>query len=203
MQELATLRHAICRHLGEVLTPAVAAAIEVESAQTPDLSIDPAQFGSLIKAGLSFQAERLHMILDELHPLHQAHWAETEKHRHGLPLTPAYDALLADERAGGLIQFTVRTEAQRELVGNLRMYVGTSRHTGTKFGQEDTLYLSPSVRGGFAALTLMRFAERALLSLGVREIRADSKLINNADTLMRRMGYAPVSLQFVKIFKEQ
>lgn len=202
MQEPNPLRQAICRHLGEVLTPAVAAAIEVESAQMPDLSIDPAQFGPLLRDGLVFQAESLCEILNELHPLHQAHWMETEKHRHGLPLDPDYDAMLADEKAGRLIQFTVRTEVQRELVGNLRMYVGTSRHSGTKFSQEDTLYLAPKVRGGFAALTLMRFAERALLSIGVREIRADSKLMNNADTLMRRMGYEPVSIQFVKIFKE-
>ena len=88
------------------------------------------------------------------------------------------------------------------LVGNLRMYVGTSRHTGTKFATEDTLYLAPKVRGGFAALALMRFAEKSLLSIGVREIRADSKLINNADVLMRRLGYEPVALQFVKVFKE-
>ena len=203
VQEPTTLRQAICRHLGDVLTPTVGAAIEVEAAKFPDNSIDPTQFEPLVKAGLSFQAERMHMILGELHPLHQAHWMETEKHRHGLSLNPDYDALFADEKAGRLIQFTVRTEAQRDLVGNLRMYMGISRHTGTKFGQEDTLYLSPSARGGFAALTLMRFAERALLSLGVREIRADSKLINKADTLMRRMGYEPVSLQCVKIFKDQ
>lgn len=64
------------------------------------------------------------------------------------------------------------------------------------------LYLAPEVRGGFAAVTLMRFAEGALLSIGVREIRADSKLVNRADVLMRRLGYEPVALKFVKVFKE-
>lgn len=201
MQDIATLRQALGRHLGAMLTPEVAASIEAEAMQGPDLSIDPAQFGQLFKAGLLFQAERMRDILAELHPLHQAHWLETEKHRHGLPLAPDYDAVLADERAGRLIQFTAR-DAAYKLVGNLRMYLGTSRHSGTKFASEDTLYLAPEVRGGFAALTLMRFGEKALLSLGVREIRGDSKLINNADVLMRRLGYEPVSLQFVKIFKE-
>lgn len=202
MQDPSALRQAIGRHLGEVLTPDVAAAIEVGAYETPDLSIDPAQFGALYRLGLLIQAERLRDIVDELHPLHQAHWLETEKHRHGLPLAPDYAGMLADERSGRLIQFTARNEADYKLVGNLRMYVGTSRHSGTKFAREDTLYLSPEVRGGFSALTLMRFAERALLACGVREIRADSKLINKADVLMRRLGYEPVSLQFVKIFKE-
>jgi len=201
VQDLATLRQALGRHLGAVLTPEVAASIEAEMVRTPDLSIDPAQFGSISKAGLTIKAERMRDILAELHPLHQAHWLETEKHRHGLPLAPDYNAMLADERAGRLLQFTARTEDGR-LVGNLRMYLGTSRHSGTKFASEDTLYLAPEVRGGFAALAMMRFGEKALLSLGVREIRGDSKLVNNADVLMRRLGYSPVALLFVKIFKE-
>lgn len=200
MLHLSALRQAIGCRLGQVLTADVAAAIEVAAHEAPDRSIDPAQFGSTSRAGLAIQAERMRDILGELHPLHQAHWIETEKHRHGLALAPDYGAMLDDERAGRLIQFTVRDAG--ELVGNLRMYVGTSRHTGTKFATEDTLYLAPKVRGGFAALALMRFAEQSLLSIGVREIRADSKLINNADVLMRRLGYEPVALQFVKVFKE-
>jgi hypothetical protein len=198
---LSSLRSAIGCHLGEVLTAEVAASIEAGAAGAPDLSVDHSAIGCMRRSGLRFQAERLSDILDEIHPLHQAHWLETEKHRHGLLMAPDYGSMLDDERAGRLIQFTVRDEAGT-LVGNLRMYVGVSRHTGTKFAHEDTLYLKPEVRGGFAALTLMRFAEGALLAIGVREIRADSKLVNNADVLMRRLGYVPVALQFVKIFKE-
>lgn len=202
VQDPTILRQAIGKHLGQVLTPEVAAAIESDARKAPDLSIDPVQFGVLFKGGLLFRAERMRDIVDELHPLHQAHWLETEKHRHGLPLAPDYAAMLADEQAGRLIQFTVRTESH-ELVGNLRMYVGVSRHTGTKFAHEDTLYLAPRVRGGFAAVHLMRFAEASLIAAGVREIRADSKLVNNAGVLMRRLGYEPVATQFIKIFKEQ
>ena len=203
MEDHSQLRGVLAKHLGRLLTPEVAAAIEAEATARPDRSLDPEQFGVLVKDGLVFRAERLREIVGEMHCLHEAHWLETEKHRHGLKLNPDYDSMLADELGGRLIQFTVRTQAVHELVGNLRMYVGISRHSGTKFGHEDTLYLAPHIRGGFAALTLMRFAERALLSIGVREIRADSKLVNNADVLMRRMGYEPVALQFVKVFKEQ
>jgi len=199
VQDPYILRQAIGAHLGQVLTPDVAAGILAEALAAPDLSIDPLQFGMLFKGGLLFRAERMRDVLAELHPLHQAHWLETEKHRHGLPLAPDYDAMLADERAGRLVQFTARDE-RHELVGNLRMYLGVSRHSGTKFATEDTLYLAPKARGGFTALALMRFAERALLSIGVREIRADSKLVNNAGALMRRMGYEPVATQYVKIF---
>jgi hypothetical protein len=51
-------------------------------------------------------------------------------------------------------------------------------------------------------MALMRFAEQSLLALGIREIRVNSKLVNRADVLMRRLGYEPVALEFVKIFRD-
>lgn len=189
--------------MGATLTPEIAVAIELAAHDATDASIDPAKFGVMEKDGLSFQAERMADILPELHILHMLHWQETEKYRHGLTMNPDYRALEADERAGRLIQFTVRQirgDEHRPLVGNLRMYVHTSRHTQTLKAQEDTLYLHPDSRGGMTALTLMRFAEASLLSIGVREIEADSKLVNKADVLMRRMKYTHVANKFSKVF---
>lgn len=193
-------RQTIGSYLGQVLTPEIAAAIEVSAHDGVDASYDPAQFGKLEHDGFTFQVERLGDILAEMHLLHLEHWLETEKARHGLHMNPDYDAMLADERGGRLLQFTVRKEDV--LVGNLRMYVLMSRHTQTLLAKEDTLFLTPAARGGFTALTLMRFAEKALLSIGVCEIEGDSKLLNNADVLMRRMKYTPVAIKFIKIFKE-
>ena len=74
-------------------------------------------------------------------------------------------------------------------------------HTGTVFAQEDTLFIVPEHRGGFLAVHLLRYVEQVLVGcLGVREIRADSKLVNNAGVLMRRLGYTPTAQQFVKVF---
>lgn len=197
MEKLSQLRIAIATHLGKMLSPEVAASIEVMALSRPDLSHDPLKFGSVERHCMVFQAERLRDILEEIKPLHEEHWLETEKHRHGLPLKPDYEEMLRRELAGELFQFTVRKGGK--LVGNLRVYVRASMHTGTTFAEEDTLYLSPEVRGGLAALTLIRFMEDSLRSIGVREFRANSKLINKADVLMRRMKYEPVALQFVKI----
>jgi hypothetical protein len=116
-------------------------------------------------------------------------------------MNPDYDGFFARERAGNLIQFTMRTESG-ELVGNLRMFIATSMHTQTRYASEDTLFIQPQHRGGFGVMALMRFAEQSLVALGVREIRVNSKLVNKADVLMRRMGYDPVALEFVKIFRD-
>ncbi len=203
MPNITHLRKTIGSYLGAILTPEIAMAIELAAHHVDDNSIDPAQFGMLVYNGYRLQAERMQDIMPDLHLLHMEHWHETEKYRHGLSLRPDYAALLADEKAGRLIQFTVRDIVLNELlVGNLRMYVLPSRHTSTLKAVEDTLYLSPIARGGMTAIKLMRFAEASLLSIGVREIEADSKLANNADVLMRRMKYAPVAIKFSKIFKE-
>ncbi|MBQ1766799.1 MAG: GNAT family N-acetyltransferase [Aquincola sp.] len=201
-------RAAVAAHLGQALTPELAAAIEAATWFQP-----PAHLPTFERAeyrGYVIGVERFTAALPELHQLHVLHWRETEKHRHGLPLNPDYALMAEHERAGRLLQFTVRRDGV--LVGNLRMYLGVSAHSGTPFAvfptrtrepaaEEDTLFLHPEHRGGFLAVQLLRYAERVLVALGMREIRADSKLINRADVLMRRLGYQPFALKFVKIIE--
>lgn len=200
MPNTSPLRKTIGSYLGQVLTPEIAAEIESSVAQVPDESLDPEQFGALSYSGYVIRVERFMDIQDELHVLHKLHWLETEKHRHGLEMNPDYAAFCRRERAGGLIQFTLRDGD--ELVGNMRMYLATSIHTQTRYASEDTIFIKQEHRGGFAAVALMRFAEQCLLSIGIREIRGNSKLVNNADVLMRRLGYTPVATEFVKFFKD-
>ena len=200
VSNITPLRKTIASHLGQVLTPEIAAEIELAVELVPDNSIDPAQFGTVAHGGFTIMAERFQDIQDELHVLHKLHWLETEKYRHGLEMNPDYDEFCRRECAGGLLQFTLRSGD--ELIGNLRMFLSKSIHTQTRYASEDTLFIRPEHRGSFAAMALMRFAEKSLLSLGIREIRANSKLVNHADVLMRRMGYTPVATEFVKFFKD-
>jgi L-amino acid N-acyltransferase YncA len=199
MTDRAQLRAAMVRHLSLQLTPAAAAAIEAEAFHVPEASIDPTRFAPVQHGHYSIQVESFRGILEELAPLHAEHFAETEKHRHGLQLRPDYDGIAARERAGRALQFTVRRDG--ELAGHLLMYLFRSTHTQTLVAEEDTLFMRPAHRGGMTAVALLRYAERVLIELGVREIRANSKLINNADVLMRRMRYQPVAIQFVKMLR--
>ena len=195
-----TFRRAIAARIGQVLTPALCAAIEEDASVMPDLSIPLDQFETVRVGDYVIQTERFRDALPELKPLHEAHWQETESARHGLELAPDYDAMAADERAGRLLQFTVRHCGA--LVGNLRMYVLQSRHSANLVAVEDTLYIAPAHRGGLLGLKLLRYAEQCLVQIGVREIDANSKLVNGADVLMRRMKYTPVAIQFHKLIKE-
>ncbi len=198
---MSPLRNALAAHLGQVLTPEVAAAIELIALAPDDISYEPAAFGQITHGDYTIAVERFSDIADEMHLLHEMHWQETEKHRHGLVMNPNYLEFVARQRRGQMIQFTLRS-SMGLLVGNLRMYLAESLHTQTRYASEDTLFIHPDHRGSFVVMALMRFAESSLRAIGIKEIRVNSKLINKADVLMRRMGYMPVATEFVKFLGE-
>lgn len=195
--QIPPLRRALGAHLGQVLTPELACAIEVEALQTSDNSHDPAKFGWQEYHGYVFAVERLRDIVDEIHPLHEAHFLETERHRLGFGLNMNYPYYLASERAGDMVQLTLRKDGA--LVGNIRMFIGTSLHTGTQYATEDTFFVLPDHRKGFLAIRFWQFMEDCMRAIGVMEIRTDSKLLNHVDRLNTYCGYTAVATKFVKI----
>jgi hypothetical protein len=195
------LRLALARNLGKELTPEIAAQIELSSVDWEDRSHNPLKFGQRVYKGLTFQVERFASIVDEMHVLHEQHFAETEVHRLGFGLDPDYDYMKDMERRGQMLQFTARDE-DGKLVGNIRMYVSKSLHTGTLYASEDTFYVLPEYRKGFAALRFWQFMEDGVRAIGVREIRTDSKVVNKVHKLNEYCGYTHVANKYVKVFTE-
>jgi hypothetical protein len=193
------LRHALAPMLGQTLTPEVAAAIEAAAMLGQERSIDWRQFPITLYNGLVFSAESFRNIVDEMHVLHKQHFAETERY-HEAPMVPDYDALRADERRGGLIQFTVRHSTN--LVGNARFYVSKSRHIGELIATEDTFFLLPAYRKGFTAIRFWQFCERCLDKIDVYEVRTDSKVANDVGRLNEYLGYELIANRYVKRLRE-
>jgi len=191
---------ALAKHADQVLTQDVARAILDDI--FPDLSYEPDHFGRLEYAGYSIQAERFTSVLPELESLHAAQWSETEKARLGVAMDPNYTYMAEQERAGQLIQFTARDSATWELVGNMRVYLYRDLHAKQLTAKEDTFYVLPEHRGGFLAVRLWQFAEKSVVSVGVREVRFSSKLVNKADRMARYLKYTPVGTEFIKVFNE-
>ncbi len=197
---LELLREALAANLGSVLTPEIAATIEHRAYDRAEYAFDPKMFSPVQYHDMTFQAESFREILTELKVLHKVHFSETEKHLEGFKLDPDYQGMAERERMGGLIQFTARHK-DGDLVGNLRMYIMTSTHTGNLFAEEDTFFLMPSHRKGFAALSFLRYVEECLVNqVRVREIRANTKTVNTAGKLLTYRGYKHVANQFVKTF---
>lgn len=198
--DLHLLRLALSHHMGSQLTPELAQQILFIATGEADLAPDPDAFEAEEHGGYVIRVERLRDLVCELHPLHELHWQETEKYRHGLLLSIDYQQMGAWERSGRLIQFVVRSP-DGQLIGQCRMYLAKSMHTPALIAEEDTLFIHPDHRGRLLGVRLLRYVERVLVEqMGVREIRANSKLANNADVLMRRLKYEPVATQFAKVF---
>lgn len=196
------LRRALASQLGHYLTPEIAAQIEMAAFDAADNSHSPSKFGEREYKGFVFRVEMLRDIVDEIHPLHEKHFEETEKHRLGFGLDVDYDYMLEMERQGRLLQFTCRTRDTGRLVGNIRMYVQKSIHTGTFYATEDTYYLLPEYRQGFAALRFWQYMEDSVRAIGVRELRTDSKVVNKVNKLNEYLGYKHVANKYVKVFSE-
>lgn len=190
------LCHTLAQYMGQTLTSDVAVALVREL--FPDRSRDPAGFESMTYGDYVFAVERLRDIVSEIHPLHEAHFLETEKHRLGFGLDVNYPYYLEAERDGRLLQLTLRVAGK--LVGNIRMFVGKSLHTGTLYATEDTFYVLPEYRKGIMAVRFWQYMERAMRQLGALEIRTDSKTLNRADRLNVYMGYTPIATKFIKVF---
>ena len=193
------LIHALAARLGSTIDKETALSLVAEL--FPDLTWRPTCFGVGEYRGYSLHCELLADVLPELHALHDAHYAETEKYRAGIPMDPDYKGMKEAERAGRLIQFTARVKETGELVGNMRVKIYPSSHTQTLVCKEDTLYLVPAHRGGFLAIRLWQFVENAVVNVvGAREVRFTSKTANKADKLAQYMKYEPVGIEFVKTF---
>lgn len=200
-----TFREALGSKLGQVITPELAAWLEANAFDHFDLSHEPAKFGQQQYDGLTFQVERFRDIQQEIAPLHEAHYAETEGHRKDIPLDLDYPGYVAAERAGCLIQFTAR-DAAGKLVGNCRMKLYISMHTQTLHAREDTIFMLPEQRKGFNSVRLWQFMENSLAAIGVRGIYTDSKVLFDEDGNVKRdvgrfnkyLGYELVTHGFYK-----
>jgi hypothetical protein len=190
----------MAKRIGQVITPDLA--IEMARELFPDKAIPTDTFAPFEYGMYTIQCERLAHILDDIEPLHAMHFAETERYRAGVHLKPDLDYMISQEHAGQLLQFTARIKETGELVGNMRLYLYRDLHAGVFTAKEDTFFVIPQHRGGFMAVRLWQFAERAVLSIGVREIRFSSKLSNGADRMAVYLGYHAVGMEFFKIFDE-
>ncbi len=195
-------------------------AIESKRQMTPTLALEICRVASLGAARLptlvlasdiarikpwgsdecAFAVERIENIVEEIKPLHRAHWDETEEHRHGLPFNPDYATFIRYEQAGRYILFTLRSHGR--LLGNCAMYLDMSAHTQTLIATEDTLYLLPEARKGRRAVWFVKYIEDSLRDLGIKEICITVKTVNKAGRFFLMNGYRHVENGLTKILEE-
>lgn len=191
----------LARNIGRVLTDEAARSICAAARELDTLveaeTIERAKQQAC--GDFVFAIERMEDILEEIKPLHRAHWDETEAHRHALAFNPNYEEVIRHERAGRYVLFTLRKDGR--LLGNSAMYMSKSAHTQTLIATEDTLYLLPEARIGRTAMRFVEYVEQVLQEFGTREIDISVKTLNNAGRFLRLLGYRHVENGLNKILE--
>jgi len=153
-----------------------------------------------IDGDISIGIERMSECLEELAPLHEAHYAETEEAYLDDPYDPDYARLFRLEEDGGYVVFTVRKNM--ELVGYIQYHVFRDLHTQRVYtAREDCLYIKPEARGLGLAPKLLNFAEYGLRQLNCKYVGMTSKSpVGGPDIrpFLEKRGYRMVAEYFSK-----
>lgn len=153
---------------------------------------------------LVFGIERMSDMLDEIAPLHEAHYAETEDAYLSDPYDPDYARLFLLEEDGGYVVFTARLK--EEIVGYVQYHMFRDLHTQQVYtAREDCFYITPKARGLGIAPKLLNYAENALRALGAKYVGMTSKHpVGGPDIapFLEKRGYRKVAEYFSKNLEE-
>ena len=154
----------------------------------------------VIEGNLAIGIEKFSEMLDEVGPLHELHYQETETEYLDDPFNPNYPSYMDMERDGRFVCFTVRLGWK--MVAYLQYYIFRDQHSQQVLqAREDALYVHPLVRGHKIAPQLLAYAEDALKTLGCRYVGMTSKGPIGAPDIgpfLERRGYRPIAMYYAK-----
>lgn len=160
-------------------------------------------FDAVLKGDYLYGVERLEDMLDEIKPLHQEHWDETEvRYMPDEELRADYPAMLAAERNHRFLVFTVRHVADLRMVGNSMFKLSGGLHQYDVLqASEDTFFVTKEHRGTGAASNLLDYIIDYLTKLGVVNMGMSDKSPCGGvclEPMLAKRGFAPVALWYRK-----
>lgn len=148
----------------------------------------------------TFGIEQFTNMVDEIRPLHELHYNETETEYLDTKFDPQYDYYKSLEKDGAFVCFTVRIGF--EMVAYLQYYVFRDLHTQTvKNAREDAFFVHPLARSQHVGGELLAYAEEALTRLGCHYIGMTSKAPVGAPDIgpfLEKRNYRPVAVYYTK-----
>jgi len=137
---------------------------------------------------MEYRQEFLAQVKQDIQNLLIMHYDEIALDKDAIKLNPDWEAYQKAEDEGLLKGFTARQDG--ELVGYF--VVIASRHIHYKdhiFAANDVIFIHPEHRKGFAAMRLIKFAEKCLKEDGVSILTINTKCHKPFDVLLDRMMY--------------
>lgn len=138
-------------------------------------------------------------VLEELYPLWEAHWQETEMYRSGRKMSPDLARYKQFSEQGFYQLYTARND-EGKMVGDAGMYRNLSMHEQRWSATEDTWYLLPEYRRGRNAIRFLKYVEDQMRAQGCEDVYMSTKMVNGAGRILEYAGYVPCATQYWKDF---
>ena len=150
---------------------------------------------------ITYQPEKLAMILDEMKPLYEAHFAEIEP-AGTFMLKPNIAGYINIEQAGYLHMITMRDTCR--LVGYIIMLIQQHPYAAGLIAYTDKLFIEKASRKGYAATYLIKAAEDYCRTIKVYAMQITTKTDPNYDfgKLLVRKGFEAIERTHQKILRE-
>lgn len=146
---------------------------------------------------ITFHVEPLKDIWDDIERLANAHWNETETHRHHQKLNINKQKYNHYNESDYHVMYTARDDGY--MFGCCGMYFSDSMHTGARIANEDNFFILPEYRNKKHAFLFHQFIESDLFSKGVDEIVVTTKVAYpKAAKFFEKIGYELIGQQFYK-----
>ena len=143
--------------------------------------------------------ECLANVKQDIQPLLEKHWLETEPNQETILLNPDWEQYALLDSAGILHIFTARDNG--DLVGYLVMMLSKSiHHKDHLFAATDVVYVKPDYRKTHTGADLIKFAESHCKENGVSLMTLNMKVEFPFDRLMTTMGFNLLERVYHKCF---
>lgn len=143
--------------------------------------------------------ECLANVKQDIQPLLEKHWLETEPNQETILLNPDWEQYALLDSAGILHIFTARDN--ENLVGYLVMMLSKSiHHKDHLFATTDVIYVKPDYRKTHTGADLIKFAESHCKENGASLMTLNMKVEFPFDRLMTTMGFNLLERVYHKCF---
>lgn len=140
---------------------------------------------------ISFGAEKLSTLWEEVFPLLVEHYKEVSKYQ-DIRLDPDISAYTALEEAGALAVYTARKQ-DGTLLGYAAYIIRVNMHYQSSLqAMQDVIFLTKEARKGMAGYKLIKYADQRLQELGVQIVYHHVKNKLDFGPVLARLGYEPV-----------
>ena len=143
--------------------------------------------------------ECLANVKEDIKPLLDKHWQETEPNQKTIALNPDWEQYALLDQAGILRVFTARDN--KKLVGYCVVMISKSiHHKDHTFASTDVIYIKPEYRQSKTGSDLIKYAEEHCIEQGVSLMTLNMKTEFPFDNLMLRMGFNLLERVYHKCF---